>query len=223
MLEILGLVAMAYIAFGAVISLSPLMRDGFALAYRSRTPTDKWRNLAARVAAHVGLVFAWPGLLPGASESVEVPIRHLVKAIRRTLHSYWSPNTLVRTSLMFAKEAERGVASLIRPKNSSPRNSFFTDMTGQPFPSRRRKRKARQVPTVRKWKSATLAAELGVPEVSFCAFASLRGIDREWNLSSVEAAGLALAWVENRPGICRGPIAEAAAALLDTISGAPTA
>ncbi len=73
------------------------------------------------------------------------------------------------------------------------------------------------------WQPATLAAALGVPDEAFRAFARLRHIDWQESLAPMDAAGLAIAWVAADRATCHGPIAEAAAALLDTISGAPTA
>jgi hypothetical protein len=45
------------------------------------------------------------------------------------------------------------------------------------------------------WQPATLAVALGVPEEAFRAFARLRQIAWEKELSPPEAASLALAWV----------------------------
>ncbi len=73
------------------------------------------------------------------------------------------------------------------------------------------------------WQPATLAAALGVPEEAFRAFARLRHIDWQENLAPMDAAGLAIAWVAADRATCQGPIAEAAVALLDAVSEAPTA
>lgn len=215
MLEIFALVALAYIAFGAVISLSPLMRDTLALEYRSRDPAEKWKMRAARVFAHIGMVVAWPGLLPGAFASVSIPVKDVFKAIRRTLHSYRSPETLVRYALIFQKEAERGEVSVILPPNARRRKpgtsgSLTTDLTSS------------EGTVYRKWQAATLAAELRVPAKEFRSFTRIREIRWEENLSPLEAASLVLAWVAKRPGVSQGPLAEAAGALLDVVSGVST-
>ncbi len=73
------------------------------------------------------------------------------------------------------------------------------------------------------WQPATLAAALGVPDEAFRAFARLRHIDWQESLTPMDAAGLALAWVAADRATCQGPIAEAAKALLDAVSEAPTA
>jgi len=73
------------------------------------------------------------------------------------------------------------------------------------------------------WQPATLAAALGVPEEAFRAFARLRHIDWQENLAPMDAASMALAWVAADRATCHGPIAEAATALLDAVSEAPTA
>jgi hypothetical protein len=72
------------------------------------------------------------------------------------------------------------------------------------------------------WQPATLAAALGVPEEAFRAFARLRQIAWEEELSPPEAASLALAWVAADRAACHGVIAEAAGALLDSVT-APAA
>jgi hypothetical protein len=72
------------------------------------------------------------------------------------------------------------------------------------------------------WQPATLAAALGVPDEAFRAFARLRQIAWEKELSPPEAASLALAWVAADRAACHGPIAEAAGALLDAVTEAPT-
>ncbi|MCA3388675.1 MAG: hypothetical protein INF65_08595 [Roseomonas sp.] len=69
---------------------------------------------------------------------------------------------------------------------------------------------------------ATLAAALGVPEEAFRAFARLRQIAWEKELSPPEAASLALAWVAADRTACHGPIADASGALLDVVSGVST-
>ena len=51
------------------------------------------------------------------------------------------------------------------------------------------------MPQTQNWQPATLAAALGVPEEAFRAFARLRQIAWEKELSPPEAASLALAWV----------------------------
>jgi hypothetical protein len=79
------------------------------------------------------------------------------------------------------------------------------------------------MPQTQHWQPATLAAALGVPEEAFRAFARLRHIDWQDNLAPMDAAGLALAWVAADRATCHGPIAEAAIALLDAVSEAPTA
>jgi hypothetical protein len=71
------------------------------------------------------------------------------------------------------------------------------------------------------WQPATLAAALGVPEEAFRAFARLRQIAWEKELSPPEAASLALAWVAADRTACHGPIADAAGALLDAVTEAP--
>jgi hypothetical protein len=73
------------------------------------------------------------------------------------------------------------------------------------------------------WQPATLAAALGVPEEAFRAFARLRQIAWEKELSPPEAASLALAWVAADRAACHGVIAEAAGALLDAVTEATTA
>ena len=78
------------------------------------------------------------------------------------------------------------------------------------------------MPQPKTWQPATLAAALGVPEEAFRAFARLRQIAWEKELSSAEAASLALAWVAADRIACHGPIAEAAGALLDAVTEAPT-
>ena len=77
------------------------------------------------------------------------------------------------------------------------------------------------MPQKRHWQPATLAAALGVPEEAFRAFARLRQITWEKELSPPDAAGLALAWVAADRVACHGPIAEAAGALLDAVTEAP--
>jgi hypothetical protein len=72
------------------------------------------------------------------------------------------------------------------------------------------------------WQPATLAAALGVPEEAFRALARLRQIAWEKELLPAEAASLALAWVAADRIACHGPIAEAAGALLDAVTEAPT-
>jgi hypothetical protein len=72
------------------------------------------------------------------------------------------------------------------------------------------------------WQPATLAAALGVPEEAFRAFARLRQIAWDEELSPPEAASLALAWVAADRAACHGVIAEAAGALLDSVT-APAA
>jgi hypothetical protein len=72
------------------------------------------------------------------------------------------------------------------------------------------------------WQPATLAVALGVPEEAFRAFARLRQIAWEKELSPPEAASLALAWVAADRAACHGAIAEAAGALLDSVT-APAA
>ena len=71
------------------------------------------------------------------------------------------------------------------------------------------------------WQPATLAAALGVPDEAFRAFARLRQIPWEEELSPPEAASLALAWVAADRAACHGAIAEAAGALLDAMTEAP--
>ena len=71
------------------------------------------------------------------------------------------------------------------------------------------------------WQPDTLAAALGVPEEAFRAFARLRQIAWEEELSPSAAASLALAWVAADRSACHGPIAEAAGALLDAVTEAP--
>ena len=73
------------------------------------------------------------------------------------------------------------------------------------------------------WQPATLAAALGVPDEAFRAFARLRHINWQESLAPMDAAGLAIAWVAADRATCHGPIAEAAIALLDAVSEAPTA
>ena len=73
------------------------------------------------------------------------------------------------------------------------------------------------------WQPATLAAALGVPEEAFRAFARLRQIAWEKELSPPEAASLALAWVAADRAACHGAIAEAAGALPDAVTEAPAA
>ena len=77
------------------------------------------------------------------------------------------------------------------------------------------------MPQNQHWQPATLAAALGVPEEAFRAFARLRQIAWEEELSAAEAASLALAWVAADRAACHGPIAEAAGALLDAVTEAP--
>jgi hypothetical protein len=72
------------------------------------------------------------------------------------------------------------------------------------------------------WQPTTLAVALGVPEEAFRAFARLRQIAWEKELLPAEAASLALAWVAADRIACHGPIAEAAGALLDAVTEAPT-
>lgn len=79
------------------------------------------------------------------------------------------------------------------------------------------------MPQNQHWQPATLAAALGVPEEAFRAFARLRQIAWEKELSPSEAASLALAWVAADRAACHGAIAEAAGALLDAVSEAPAA
>jgi hypothetical protein len=74
------------------------------------------------------------------------------------------------------------------------------------------------MPQTQHWQPATLAAALGVPEEAFRAFARLRQIAWEEELSPSEAASLALAWVAADRIACHGPIAEAAGALLDSVT-----
>ena len=62
-----------------------------------------------------------------------------------------------------------------------------------------------------------------MPEEAFRAFARLRQIAWEKELSPSEAAGLALAWVAADRAACHGAIAEAAGALLDAVTEAPAA
>jgi hypothetical protein len=78
------------------------------------------------------------------------------------------------------------------------------------------------MPQNQHWQPATLAAALGVPEEAFRAFAWLRQIAWDEELSPSEAASLALAWVAADRAACHGPIAEAAGALLDSVT-APAA
>ena len=78
------------------------------------------------------------------------------------------------------------------------------------------------MPQSETWQPATLAAALGVPEEAFRAFAWLRQIAWEKELPPPEAASLALAWVAADRIACHGPIAEAAGALLDAVTEAPT-
>jgi hypothetical protein len=73
------------------------------------------------------------------------------------------------------------------------------------------------MPQPQTWQPATLAAALGVPEEAFRAFARLRQIAWEKELSPPEAASLALAWVAADRAACHGVIAEAAGALLDSV------
>ena len=77
------------------------------------------------------------------------------------------------------------------------------------------------MPQIQHWQPATLAAALGVPEEAFRAFARLRQIAWDEELSPSEAASLALAWVAADRAACHGPIAEAAGALLDAVTEAP--
>ena len=72
------------------------------------------------------------------------------------------------------------------------------------------------------WQPATLAAALGVPEEAFRAFARLRQIAWEKELLPSESASRALAWVAADRAACHGAIAEAAGALLDSVT-APAA
>jgi hypothetical protein len=72
------------------------------------------------------------------------------------------------------------------------------------------------------WQPATLAAALGVPDEAFRAFTRLRQIAWEKELAPSEAASLALAWVAADRAACHGAIAEAAGALLDSVT-APAA
>jgi hypothetical protein len=78
------------------------------------------------------------------------------------------------------------------------------------------------MPQTQHWQPATLAEALGVPEEAFRAFARLRQIAWEKELSPSEAASLALAWVAADRAACHGVIAEAAGALLDSVT-APAA
>ena len=67
------------------------------------------------------------------------------------------------------------------------------------------------------WPLPALAAALGVPDEAFRAFARLRGIAWDARLPAVDAAGLALAWIASGDAEAAGPVAEAAAALLDAV------
>jgi capsid protein len=58
------------------------------------------------------------------------------------------------------------------------------------------------MPQTQNWQPATLAAALGVPEEAFRAFARLRQIAWEKELSPPEAASLALAWVAADRAAC---------------------
>jgi hypothetical protein len=78
------------------------------------------------------------------------------------------------------------------------------------------------MPQTQHWQPATLAAALGVPDEALRAFARLRQIAWEKELLPAEAASLALAWVAADRIACHGPIAEAAGALLDAVTEAPT-
>lgn len=79
------------------------------------------------------------------------------------------------------------------------------------------------MPQTQHWQPTTLAAALGVPEEAFRAFARLRQIVWEEELSPPEAASLALAWVAAHRAACHGAIAEAAGALLDAVTEAHAA
>ncbi|MGI9129772.1 MAG: hypothetical protein ACR2IG_16315 [Roseomonas sp.] len=79
------------------------------------------------------------------------------------------------------------------------------------------------MPQTQNWQPARLAAALGVPDEAFRAFARLRQIAWEEELSPSEAASLALAWVAADRAASHGPIAEAAGALLDVVTEAPAA
>ncbi len=79
------------------------------------------------------------------------------------------------------------------------------------------------MPQTQHWQPTTLAVALGVPDEAFRAFARLRQIAWEKELSPSEAASLALAWVAADRAACHGAIAEAAGALLDAMTEAPTA
>lgn len=72
------------------------------------------------------------------------------------------------------------------------------------------------------WPLPALAEALGVPAEAFRAFARLRGIAWEARLPAADAASLALGWLAVDGGGASGPIADAASALLDAVSTAPS-
>jgi hypothetical protein len=222
MLEILGVITLAYLAFGALLSFSPLMRDVFCIEFSSRNPADKWKIRVARMIGHIGMMLAWPGLLAGAHQSVIVPSKDLIRAIRRTLHSYWQPNTVVRFALTLRKEAEMGVKSFVRPASTRSFASSASQNTPKVNPSEGDKRTPQERVFYKEWKVATLAAELGVQPELLRVFALRRSIGWDEDLPPLEAAGLVLDWVAKRPGLGQGPIVEAAGALLDAVTEAPT-
>ena len=221
MLEILALITLAYLAFGALVSFSPLMRDVFCLEFSSRNPADKWKIRAARAIGHSGMVLAWPGLLPGALQGVNVPAKDLIRAIKRTLHSYWKPGTIERFALTLRKEAEMGVKSFVRTARTRSFASSASQNTPKVNPSEGDKPTPQERVFYKEWKVATLAAELGIQPQLLRVFALRRNIGWDEGLPPLEAAGLVLDWVAKRPGLGQGPIVEAATALLDAVTEAP--
>lgn len=223
MLEILGLITLAYLAFGALLSFSPLMRDVFCIEFSSRNPADKWKIRVARMIGHIGMVLAWPGLLAAAQQNVIAEAKDLIRAIRRTLHSYWQPNTIVRFALTLEKEAEMGVKSFVRPARTRSFVSDASENTPKVNPSGGDKQPPQERVFYKEWKVATLAAELGVQPELLRVFAVRRNMGWDEELPPLDAAGLVLDWVAKRPGLGQGPIVEAARALLDAVTEAPAA
>jgi len=155
MLEILGLITLAYLAFGALLSFSPLMRDVFCIEFSSRNPADKWKIRVARMIGHLGMVLAWPGLLAAARQNVIAEAKDLIRAIRRTLHSYWQPNTIVRFALTLEKEAEMGVKSSVRPARTRSFASDASENTPKVNPSGGDKQPPQERVFYKEWKVAT--------------------------------------------------------------------
>lgn len=87
-MQTLLLALASYFVTGIVVSASPLMRSVIAASFWIMG-ADRWRVIAGRALLHVGMIGAWPVLLPGAvARGLWLERIGLGAALRLALASY---------------------------------------------------------------------------------------------------------------------------------------